>query len=96
MSRKLYPCCSDPACSLCNGNGVVEAIADPVIVYVVMTDSPGRGGSVFSVKATRAEADAAVAKLNCPADAVVYPWRIGSEMWDADYVLMLTDMKSES
>ena len=90
---KAYPCCGDLSCPMCHGEGVVYGIENPVIVYVVMTDSPSRGGSLYTVKATREEAEAAVAKLSSPGDAFIYPWRVGSEQWDADYVLMLAEMR---
>ena len=64
-------------------------------VYIVMTDCPSRGGGIYAVKATRAEADAAVAKLTAPHCAEVWPWRLGSEQWDADYINMQAEMRDE-
>lgn len=66
---------------------------EPTIVYVVMTDSPSRGGSLYTVKATLAEAEEAVRHLVGPDDAIIYPWRVGSEAWDDTYVAMLAEMR---
>lgn len=63
-------------------------------VYVVMTDGASRGGSIYTVKATRGEAEAAVAKLCSPDDAIVYPWLVGSEQWDDQYVRMVDEMRA--
>lgn len=58
----------------------------PEIMYIVLTDGPGCGGRVYSVKATQEEAVEAAKKLVGPTDAIVMPWKVGSEEWDDDYM----------
>ncbi len=57
-----------------------------MVVFVVMTDDASRGGGLYTIKATEAEAIEAALKLVSPAEAQVFPWLVGSESYDADYM----------
>lgn len=56
-----------------------------MVVWIVMTDSHSRGGSIYTIKSTKEEAIAAALGLYCCESAIVLPWKIGSEACDSDY-----------
>ena len=64
---------------------LVSLLGDRV-VWAVETDGTGRGGQLYTIKATREEAIASALKLGSPADAVVSPMAIGAEPYDPAYM----------
>lgn len=54
-----------------------------MVVYVILTDIPSRGGGIYSVKATEEEAKETLLYLG--PDAYCIPWEVGSEEWDDNY-----------
>jgi hypothetical protein len=55
-----------------------------MIVYVIMTGPPSRGGDVYSVCESEAEAHKEWSGLQ--PDSYIMPWKLGSRKWDDDWI----------